>query len=810
MENGVMFSIESSKSKVIPLKLRVTRLLAVFAVLCLLFSAVPATLFAETPTVESVTAMLEAIDSLQTMQNKRADYKVSGRYDLNTTNTTTIQKHLANRNAYESYVAEMFAARAAAQQAYDALSPEEKAQLDPALVAKLTDTLTTTFRADTFTMTPRDDEYIFEAVGGSATNGVVGYAYEVSTAMVSGQIPQTFVLVDTSDGATTWTPNGLYAPGVSNYDVTYCCDILTGLEWGTDYRRINLEDADYFSKTSAEHVRAIVSASYPYVSLDQMKANMKADGMDAAFVDSLTRSDIISGVQMAIWYYSIAEQMASEDAKYFSDISVTNNIGTYFTPMHDFTTELWQWLPAAGQRSYDPKTAYRVNNLIYYLCNLDAKKAVKESIVISEVQVGRVDLIPGNDGLYNIGLQILLNGTPGDEDNIILRVTSYATDDEGNKVQTATAAIQAENAREFGLSINARYGDTIAVEVEGDQYMPADVYFYEAEGGPTVSQSLVGISSGSTPVRAMQTFTFEEDIEAGLRIYKKSSEDKSPISDITFDIYRVDPADGEQPADEPTAAEIARYAVAENLVGSVVTDKTGYACLTLGKGTYMVVERHNKDKVKQPAAPFYVTLPYPVEKEENGETVIEYLDVVSVYPKNTPVTPPPPPPPPPPPEESEGQFQIIKHDNNDRSTLLEGAQFRVYRPATAEDTVTETLICGGKTLAVVPVTVDGEQLALTTDESGTALSPMLPCGTYYIKETKAPVGYILPVEAVSLTVQPDVIEEITYVYVGNDRGIRLPETGGAGTTILLVAGGLLCVAAMLFLITKKRLAAYRF
>ena len=53
---------------------------------------------------------------------------------------------------------------------------------------------------------------------------------------------------------------------------------------------------------------------------------------------------------------------------------------------------------------------------------------------------------------------------------------------------------------------------------------------------------------------------------------------------------------------------------------------------------------------------------------------------------------------------------------------------------------------------------------------------------------------------------PDVISEITTVYVPNDRGIRLPETGGAGTTVLLVGGALLCAVALLFYITKKRVS----
>jgi LPXTG-motif cell wall-anchored protein len=41
--------------------------------------------------------------------------------------------------------------------------------------------------------------------------------------------------------------------------------------------------------------------------------------------------------------------------------------------------------------------------------------------------------------------------------------------------------------------------------------------------------------------------------------------------------------------------------------------------------------------------------------------------------------------------------------------------------------------------------------------------------------------------------------------VVNDRGVILPETGGVGTTILYVIGGLLVVGAVIFMITKKRM-----
>ena len=110
---------------------------------------------------------------------------------------------------------------------------------------------------------------------------------------------------------------------------------------------------------------------------------------------------------------------------------------------------------------------------------------------------------------------------------------------------------------------------------------------------------------------------------------------------------------------------------------------------------------------------------------------------------------------------------------------------------------------------MVPVLVDGEELILTTDGDGRARSPELDCGVYYLKEIKAPIGYVLPKEAVSVTVQSKLIEPVAYVYVGNDRGIVLPATGGAGAGLLIAVGGLLAMAAALFWITKKRLTTVR-
>ena len=165
--------------------------------LLLAVSALPVTAAAEEDAaVAAVIAQLEAIDTLQEMQAKRYTYTVkNNHYDTGTTDQAIADEHLAARTGYETYVSEMFAARLAAQQAYDALSDAQKAQIDPTLAAKLSTELDTLLRIESASVTPATNEYTFEAVKCGT-----GYGYEVSHHMVSGNIPQTFVLVNAADG----------------------------------------------------------------------------------------------------------------------------------------------------------------------------------------------------------------------------------------------------------------------------------------------------------------------------------------------------------------------------------------------------------------------------------------------------------------------------------------------------------------------------------------------------------------------------------------------------------------------------------
>ena len=101
--------------------------------------------------------------------------------------------------------------------------------------------------------------------------------------------------------------------------------------------------------------------------------------------------------------------------------------------------------------------------------------------------------------------------------------------------------------------------------------------------------------------------------------------------------------------------------------------------------------------------------------------------------------------------------------------------------------------------------------------------------TYKLLETKAPAGYNTPKDPFTVTVTRGSFDKVTKkptnldvkigevkgtvsdngtlnVSVQNNAGATLPETGGIGTTIFYIVGGLLTVGAVVLLVTKKRMS----
>lgn len=105
------------------------------------------------------------------------------------------------------------------------------------------------------------------------------------------------------------------------------------------------------------------------------------------------------------------------------------------------------------------------------------------------------------------------------------------------------------------------------------------------------------------------------------------------------------------------------------------------------------------------------------------------------------------------------------------------------------------------------------ELTTTDAENGNVVVfDGLGAGTYTLEEKTVPDGYNKAENDTNMTVtiaNTDLTENIGTVEkpvtVTNNAGAVLPSTGGIGTTIFYVLGGVLIVAAVVLLVTRKRM-----
>lgn len=192
-------------------------------------------------------------------------------------------------------------------------------------------------------------------------------------------------------------------------------------------------------------------------------------------------------------------------------------------------------------------------------------------------------------------------------------------------------------------------------------------------------------------------------------------------------------------------------------------------------------------------------------------------------------------------------YELDTDKVNGNKEPLKDAKFRLARKVKDENGA-ETNEYEWATIANGKITgwekaSEGQQFGgaeLTTPESGKFEIEGLDAGTYYLWETKAPAGYNTPEDPFVVVISRELTQidgkegytdlkvtidgeagkdEATMdsekeetgsgtvgVEVVNQSGATLPETGGIGTTIFYIVGGLLTVGAVVLLVTKKRMS----
>ena len=234
-----------------------------------------------------------------------------------------------------------------------------------------------------------------------------------------------------------------------------------------------------------------------------------------------------------------------------------------------------------------------------------------------------------------------------------------------------------------------------------------------------------------------------------------------------------------------------------------------------------------------------------IEESMDNAVSLEFSNDPNWEDDGDPTTPPPPPTGETPEDEAHAFTFGLKVSKTDGDTKvpLEGAEFVLYYQGTENDhvvnyyaqVITEEMIAAGavingkkveqKDLGVVYgwTTEREEASILDTDAAGMIAIKGLDEDIYFLEETLAPAGYNKLEKPIQFEIDPvyndkGELQKVIYkigtqevssnvIPVENFTGSTLPSTGGMGTTLFYVFGGIMVLAAVVLLVTKKRMAA---
>lgn len=148
-------------------------------------------------------------------------------------------------------------------------------------------------------------------------------------------------------------------------------------------------------------------------------------------------------------------------------------------------------------------------------------------------------------------------------------------------------------------------------------------------------------------------------------------------------------------------------------------------------------------------------------------------------------------------------LDVTKVDGNATSKKLAGAEFTLY----SDSACTKAIVVEGETVKATTTTNGNDKFYYGTHEFY-----FTPGVDYFVKETKAPVGYNINSTIFKVTAVAKAYTAVGTVGNGatvvKDYPVTVPQTGGMGTMMFYVGGAALiaCAGVLLFVLKRKKAA----
>lgn len=329
----------------------------------------------------------------------------------------------------------------------------------------------------------------------------------------------------------------------------YCCDIETSIKPGTAYKRINLEDAGYYTADSAAHIRFILANGF-WAGRDNLSSLEASAG-----VTGLTAAEALTATQAAIW--------ANANVQSISDV--------YWGTSAVSTSGIRDTSAVNPAESASEESDARITAVYNYLC----QGTMQNTSTVAGFTGQQVVLtIASSLDTYDVTIKFGLKGTFYDAGSLKLNaelkngagtVASAEYDLLGAGALTADGdGLYSVTFKDIAAQDLA--GADISLKINGSQYVQDGIYFYEPQGGRSTAQCFVGYGAGETPIYA-ESSTAVEVGQQSLSLQKVDGSilaegEAVPMEGVEFDLYVQI---GDNPAVKYPGLETARTDSSGNL-----------------------------------------------------------------------------------------------------------------------------------------------------------------------------------------------------------------------------------------------------